>query len=162
VLKSGITPATYCSFINFNVNSQLNRFGVHNGGAQDAILLNENWESIGIVPVDGLVWDDDEWFVFSLSDNDFITQDGVSGRRCLQVCWCQRLQSRQPGSCVQDTLAWPVSLKPFVLVSFKCCLITFGSCCTTPNTCSFGRRTLIRRIARDLSTETHRFWTPNY
>jgi hypothetical protein len=55
VLKSGITPATYCSFINFNVNSQLNRFGVHNGGAQDVILLNENWESIGIVPVDGLV-----------------------------------------------------------------------------------------------------------
>jgi hypothetical protein len=76
VLKSGITPATYCSFIDFNVNSQLNRFGVHNGGAQDARLLNEKWESIGIVHVDGLVGDDDEWFVFSLSDNDFITQDG--------------------------------------------------------------------------------------
>lgn len=76
VLKSGITPATYCSFIDFNVNSQLNRFGLHNGGAQDANLLNEKWESIGIVPVDGLVGDDDEWFVFSLSDNDFITQDG--------------------------------------------------------------------------------------
>jgi hypothetical protein len=35
VLKSGITPATYCSFIDFNVNSQLNRFDVHNGGAQE-------------------------------------------------------------------------------------------------------------------------------
>jgi hypothetical protein len=76
VLNSAITPATYCSFIDFNVNSQLNRFGVHNGGPQDAGLLNEKWESIGIVPVDGMDGDDDEWFVFSLSDNDFITQDG--------------------------------------------------------------------------------------
>ncbi|KAL3425824.1 hypothetical protein PVAG01_02615 [Phlyctema vagabunda] len=76
VLKPGITPATYCSFIDFNVNSQLNRFGVHNGGDQDSGLLNEKWESIGMVPVDGKIGDDDEWFVFSLSDNDFITQDG--------------------------------------------------------------------------------------
>ena len=29
-----------------------------------------------MVPVDGLVGDDDEWFVFSVSDNDFITQNG--------------------------------------------------------------------------------------
>jgi hypothetical protein len=77
VLKDGIVPATYLPFIDFNLNSQLNRFGLHNGGAQDAGLLNEKWESIGIVPVDGLVGDDDEWFVFSLSDNDFITQDGT-------------------------------------------------------------------------------------
>lgn len=76
VLKTGITPAEYCPFIDFNINEQLNRFGLHNGGEQDAGLLNEKWESIGIVPVDGLVGDDDEWFVFSLSDNDFITQDG--------------------------------------------------------------------------------------
>ncbi|EHL02844.1 hypothetical protein M7I_1107 [Glarea lozoyensis 74030] len=65
VLKPGITPAEYCPFIDFNLNSQLNRFGLHNGGAQDANLLNEKWESIGMVPVDGLIGDDDEWFVFS-------------------------------------------------------------------------------------------------
>ncbi|KAH8599311.1 esterase-like activity of phytase-domain-containing protein [Bisporella sp. PMI_857] len=76
VLKEGITLATYCPLIDFNVNSQLGRFGLHNGGEQDAGLLNEKWESIGIVPVDGLLGDDDEWFVFSFSDNDFITQDG--------------------------------------------------------------------------------------
>jgi hypothetical protein len=76
VLKTGITPAEYCSFLDFNVNVQLNRFGLHNGGAQDATLLNEKWECIGIVPVDGLDGDNDEWFVFSLSDNDFITQNG--------------------------------------------------------------------------------------
>ena len=76
VLNSANTPATFCSFIDFNVNSQLNRFSVHNGGAQDASLLNEKWESIGIVIVDGLASDDNEWVVFSMSDNDFITQDG--------------------------------------------------------------------------------------
>jgi hypothetical protein len=74
-LNANIQPATYCSFLDFNVNSQLNRFGVHNGGAQDAGLLNEKWESIATVPVnDG---SDGEYFVFSLSDNDFITQNGM-------------------------------------------------------------------------------------
>jgi len=75
VLKTDVQPATYCSFLDFNVNSQLERFGVHNGGAQDAGLLNEKWESIATVPVnDGK---DGEYFVFSLSDNDFITQNGM-------------------------------------------------------------------------------------
>ncbi|KAL9607882.1 MAG: hypothetical protein Q9167_007245 [Letrouitia subvulpina] len=71
-LKSGITPATYCSpFIDFNVNAQLAKFGLHNGGV-DAGLLNEKWESLAVVPTGG----DGEYFIISLSDNDFITQDG--------------------------------------------------------------------------------------
>ena len=49
VLNTSITPATYCSFLDFNVNAQLNRFRLYNGGNQDARLLNEKWESIGIV-----------------------------------------------------------------------------------------------------------------
>ncbi len=57
------------------MNSELNRFGVPNGGGQDASLLNEKWESIDIVPVDGLIGDDEEWFAFSMSDTDFISQD---------------------------------------------------------------------------------------
>lgn len=77
-LNPGIQAATYCSFLDFNVNSQLNRFGVHNGGAQDAGLLDEKWESIAVVPVDGKKGKDGEFYVFSLSDNDFVTQDGVS------------------------------------------------------------------------------------
>lgn len=77
VLKEGITAATYCSFLDFNVNSELGKFGLHNGGAQDPGLLNEKWESIAVVPVDGKKGKDGEFFVFSLSDNDFITQDGT-------------------------------------------------------------------------------------
>jgi hypothetical protein len=76
VLNTAIAPAEYCPFINFNDNSQLGRFGLHNGGDQNAALLNEKWESIALAPVDGEDGDDDQWFVFSLSDNDFITQKG--------------------------------------------------------------------------------------
>jgi hypothetical protein len=73
-LKSDIKPATYCSFLDFNINSELNKFGVHNGGAQDAGLLNEKWESLALVPVGNKK--DDEYFLFSLSDNDFRAVDG--------------------------------------------------------------------------------------
>lgn len=76
LLNSSITPATYCTFLDFNVNSQLNRFGVHNGGSSDQFLLNEKWESLGLVPVDGAAGADGQYFLFSLSDNDFITQQG--------------------------------------------------------------------------------------
>ena len=76
VLNKGITAAEYCTFLDFNVNSQLAKFGLHNGGAQDSNLLNEKWESLTLVPVDGDQGKDGDWFLFSLSDNDFITQDG--------------------------------------------------------------------------------------
>ncbi|KAF2133544.1 hypothetical protein P153DRAFT_420391 [Dothidotthia symphoricarpi CBS 119687] len=71
VLNSGIVPATYCPWLDYNVNAQLNRFGVHNGGAQDAALLNEKWESFALLPIEG-----DEYYLLSFSDNDFITQNG--------------------------------------------------------------------------------------
>lgn len=76
VLDAGVTAAEYCPFLDFNINSQLGRFGVHNGGAQDSGLLNEKWESLAMVPVDGKEGKDGEWFLITLSDNDFITQDG--------------------------------------------------------------------------------------
>ncbi|EXJ85504.1 hypothetical protein A1O1_05868 [Capronia coronata CBS 617.96] len=84
VLDSDIVPATYCSWLDYNVNSQLNRFGLHNGGDQDAQLLNEKWESIALAAVqppekgciDGHPATNGEYFLFSLSDNDFITQNG--------------------------------------------------------------------------------------
>lgn len=79
VLAGSITPATYCSFLDFNVNSQLGRFGLHNGGAEDNGLLNEKWESIALAPVnpgEGASFTSGEVFIFSFSDNDFVTQNG--------------------------------------------------------------------------------------
>lgn len=75
VLNADITPATVCPFLDFNINAQLNRFGLHNGGPQDGGLLNEKWEGIALVPVKG--GDADEYFLFASSDNDFITQNGM-------------------------------------------------------------------------------------
>ncbi|KAF2633566.1 hypothetical protein BU25DRAFT_321872, partial [Macroventuria anomochaeta] len=78
-LKSDIVPATYCPWLSYNVNSQLNRFGVRNGGAQDANLLNEKWESFAIAPVDSdyqTKGEGKEYYLISFSDNDFITQNG--------------------------------------------------------------------------------------
>lgn len=40
------------------------------------LCKNEKWESIALVPVNPEIPDDDESFLFSLSDNDFITQNG--------------------------------------------------------------------------------------
>ena len=77
-LHAGITAAEYCPFLDYNVNSELGKFGLHNGGAQNAGLLNEKWESFALAPVDGKDGDDGEWFVISLSDNDFITQNGTN------------------------------------------------------------------------------------
>lgn len=77
VLDSNVTAAQYCQWLDFNVNAQLNRFGVHNGGAQDSELLNEKWESLALVPIDaGSDGEDEDFYLFTLSDNDFITQDG--------------------------------------------------------------------------------------
>jgi hypothetical protein len=45
---------------------------VHNGGAQDAGRLNEKWESLALVKAD----ENDTYHLFSVSDNDFITQNG--------------------------------------------------------------------------------------
>lgn len=39
VLDDAITPAAYCPFLDFNVNSELGKFGAHNGGDQDSGLL---------------------------------------------------------------------------------------------------------------------------
>ncbi|KAI8936761.1 hypothetical protein NX059_006008 [Plenodomus lindquistii] len=92
VLSAGITPALYCPWLSFNVHSELNRFGVRNGGEQGSDLLNEKWESFAVIPVDkddlvgnstiksGSVKDEGEgkdYYLLSFSDNDFITQDGM-------------------------------------------------------------------------------------
>jgi hypothetical protein len=85
VLKSEITPALYCPWLSYNVNPQLNRFGVRNGGAQDQNLLNEKWESLALFEVDDdeekgkKSGDGKEFYLLSFSDNDFITQDGKFG-----------------------------------------------------------------------------------
>jgi hypothetical protein len=75
VLNPGITPVTYQKFLDINDNTQLNRFGLHNGAPSDSNDLYEKWESIAIVPVLDPKTPHD-YFLFVGSDNDFITQHG--------------------------------------------------------------------------------------
>ncbi|KAK2613018.1 hypothetical protein QQS21_000947 [Conoideocrella luteorostrata] len=81
VLNPDIKPATVCPFIDMNLNAQLNRFRVHNGGPQDSGLLNEKWEGLALVPVnadDGSGTLTDDYFLFVSSDNDFVSQRGFT------------------------------------------------------------------------------------
>ncbi|KAH3660293.1 hypothetical protein OGAPHI_006879 [Ogataea philodendri] len=72
-LDSDITPAKYYSFLNYNNETELQKFGLHNGGEDDYTLLNEKWEGITLVPVQCTT---DEYFLLTVSDDDFITQNG--------------------------------------------------------------------------------------
>lgn len=86
MLVPGITPATVCPFIDFNLNSELRKFTtadgkpIHNGAPVDLGLLNEKWESLALVPVneekDGRDVKD-EYYLLTISDNDFITNNGT-------------------------------------------------------------------------------------
>jgi hypothetical protein len=75
ILNSSVKPAAYQKFLNINDNTQLNRFGLHNGAPNDGNDLYEKWESMTVVPV-GDPKAPHDYFLFVGSDNDFITQDG--------------------------------------------------------------------------------------
>ncbi|KAJ2902965.1 outer membrane autotransporter protein [Zalerion maritima] len=79
-LRSDITPALNCPFVDFNNNTELARFGLHNGSPDNDGLLNEKWEGLALLPVNsdgGVVKDkENEYYLFAASDNDFITDDG--------------------------------------------------------------------------------------
>ncbi|KAL2174619.1 esterase-like activity of phytase-domain-containing protein [Thermothelomyces heterothallicus CBS 202.75] len=97
-LVDGISPAKLCPFIDYNLNSELNKFRtaegdlVHNGEPVNLGLLNEKWEALALVPVIpdtkgkgedkggacGGKTDGDEYYLFTLSDNDFITNNGYA------------------------------------------------------------------------------------
>jgi len=74
-LVAAVTPVSYTPFVSINNNGQLNKFGLHNGGAQDANLLAEKWEAMGLLPVLDAAKPDD-FFLFVGNDNDFLTRNG--------------------------------------------------------------------------------------
>ncbi|KAJ4466302.1 esterase-like activity of phytase-domain-containing protein [Lentinula aciculospora] len=77
VLDESVAPATYVSFVNYIDDDQLARFGLHNGGDEDSTLVNEKWESLALAPVNDSA-NPDDYFLFTASDNDFLTEDGIS------------------------------------------------------------------------------------
>ncbi|KAF7966807.1 hypothetical protein HWV62_36973 [Athelia sp. TMB] len=77
VLNSTITPATYVSFLSLIDSVQLGRFGMHNGDPDDPTLIDAKFESIALAPVGDPSYPDD-YFLFTVADNDFQTENGIS------------------------------------------------------------------------------------
>ncbi|KAJ7758808.1 esterase-like activity of phytase-domain-containing protein [Mycena maculata] len=75
-LAKGVTAAEYVGFVNYADPTQLGRFGLHVGDPDDNTLIDAKWESFALAPVGPSVPDD--YFLFSVSDNDFITTQGIS------------------------------------------------------------------------------------
>jgi len=76
VLDPSLTPARLSDFLDMNDNTQLARFGLHNGAPNDTHDLYEKWEGMALAPVGDPAAPDD-YFLFTASDNDFITQHGM-------------------------------------------------------------------------------------
>jgi len=74
-LVGGIAPAVLTTFIDMNDNSQLNRFGLHNGEPNDRNDLYEKWEGMALLPALD-PQNPRDFFLFVSDDNDFITQNG--------------------------------------------------------------------------------------
>ncbi|WWD02663.1 hypothetical protein V865_000703 [Kwoniella europaea PYCC6329] len=75
VLDSSIVAAEPIEFIDMIDEVQLKRFGLHNAGDFDVSLINGKWESAAIASVQDPEYPND-YFLFSFSDNDFITTNG--------------------------------------------------------------------------------------
>jgi hypothetical protein len=76
LLRPEIRPARLTPFLDLNDNTELARFGLHNGPPNDRDDLYEKWESMSLVPA-GDARAPDDYFLLIGSDNDFITQHGV-------------------------------------------------------------------------------------
>jgi hypothetical protein len=74
-LVESVTPATLTSFIDVNDNTQLNKFGLHNGEPHDRNDLSEKWEGMTLLPARDPK-NPRDFFLFVSNDNDFIAQDG--------------------------------------------------------------------------------------
>ncbi|KAI0047867.1 hypothetical protein FA95DRAFT_1588967 [Auriscalpium vulgare] len=77
VLNNQIVPATYAGFVDMLNSTQLARFGLHNGDPADQTLIDAKWESIALASVGDHRFPDD-YFLFTASDNDFISTQGIS------------------------------------------------------------------------------------
>ena len=75
VVDAAVKPATLTSFIDLNDNTELARFGLHNGAPNDRNNLGEKWEALALMSALD-PQNPDDYFLFVGNDNDFLTQDG--------------------------------------------------------------------------------------
>lgn len=70
-LNSDITPAVVHDFVDLVNTQQLAKFGLRNDGTIDNNLIASKLESLALAPAGG-----DDYYLFIVSDNDFITTSG--------------------------------------------------------------------------------------
>lgn len=61
--------------IDLDDNTQLNRFGLHDGPPNDRNNLSEKWESMALASAFDAA-NPNDYFLFIGNDNEFITEDG--------------------------------------------------------------------------------------
>lgn len=71
-LDASITPTPYASFVDLVDPAQIGKFGLQTGGAFDQTLIASKLESLAVAPTSSA----DNFLLFVVSDNDFITKNG--------------------------------------------------------------------------------------
>lgn len=74
-LAAGITAAQVQDWLSLIDKAQLAKFGIHNDGKLDQNLIAAKLESLALASVGDAAYPDD-YFLFVVSDNDFITLNG--------------------------------------------------------------------------------------
>lgn len=75
LLDPDVTPVTLAPWLDINDAEELARFGLRNGGTDDANKLSEKWEGLAVVSALDPSAPNDV-FLFVANDNDFQTTDG--------------------------------------------------------------------------------------
>ncbi|KAF8604345.1 hypothetical protein BDV93DRAFT_492130 [Ceratobasidium sp. AG-I] len=101
VLDKSIVPATYVPFVNYLNSTQLARFGLHNDDPTDRTLIDAKWESLALAPVLDSTTPDD-YFLFTVADNDFITVNGTALGKPYSAAYGQDVDTQ--------ALVWRVTL----------------------------------------------------
>ncbi|KAG6835224.1 hypothetical protein H0H93_003767, partial [Arthromyces matolae] len=76
-LNKDIIPATYVTFVDFAEANGLASYLLLPDDPADATLIDAKWESLMLMPAYDSAYPDD-FFLFTVADNDFLTTQGVS------------------------------------------------------------------------------------
>lgn len=74
-LAADVAPAKLTPVIDINDNTQLAKFGLHNGAPNERTNLSEKWEGLSLVPALDAA-NPRDFFLMVVNDNDFLTTNG--------------------------------------------------------------------------------------
>ncbi|KAL9937736.1 hypothetical protein V8E36_003281 [Tilletia maclaganii] len=112
-LVSSVTPAKYGSFVNLIQKTELSKFGLQVGGAIDRTLVASKLESLALAPAADSA-NPNDYLLFVVSDNDFITTEGVQSAEAADGSYQPESYSdpyaQQYGTADTQVFIWRVTL----------------------------------------------------